>query len=78
MKQIIDGKLYDTETAELIYTYDPPFMISYVRYYRTKNGAYFSHYLDDITLLEESEVKDFIGKSDIGKYIELFGSVDEA
>jgi len=78
MKQIIDGKLYDTETAELIYTYEPPTSPFYVNYYRTKNDAYFTFGIEGITPLEEYDVKESIGKHDIDRYIELFGPVEEA
>lgn len=65
MKRIVDGKLYDTEKAEKLYTYDEGrqeevallFDATYHRLvrhvidvYRTKNGAYFEHDNDSRTI----------------------------
>jgi hypothetical protein len=49
MKKIIDGKRYDTETAECVYRWDNGHYPSDFRYrykflYRTKNGAWFIHH----------------------------------
>jgi hypothetical protein len=48
MKKIIDGKRYDTETAECVYRWDNGFLTRDINYrskalYRTKNGAWFVH-----------------------------------
>lgn len=47
MKKIIDGKIYNTDTAELIgeYSFSNRTDFRYVeeRLYRTKKGAYFLH-----------------------------------
>ena len=48
MKQVLDGKLYDTEDAELIAKHNPvtdrrDFRYLNERLYRTSNGSYFLH-----------------------------------
>lgn len=46
MKQVVNGKVYDTETAELIHEFENPAVRGDFHYleeslYRTANGAYF-------------------------------------
>jgi hypothetical protein len=48
MKKVIDGKVYNTETAEVIYTWDNGYYGSDFKQceetlYRTKKGAFFLH-----------------------------------
>lgn len=77
MQKIIDRKLYDTDTATLIYT---DFKIMKRRdYYRTKKGAFFCHYVSvgDIHLVSEEEMMDILASKDVEKYIEIFGDVTE-
>ena len=73
MKQIIDGLLYDNEKAEFLYDVTP-----FVALYKTKNGRFFTLSLGDIKPVSEDNVRLCLGKHFPGKYIELFGSVDEA
>ena len=75
MKRIVDGKLYNTDTADLIYTdYS-----SKRRYYKTQKGAFFVLYATgEIQPRTEDSMRDFLGSVDIEKYIEVFGEVEEA
>ena len=75
MKKIIDGKMYDTETSEIIYINE----YTNRRMYRTRKGNYFFMYPNgEIVPKTEDEVKIFLGENDTDKYIELFGNVEEA
>lgn len=94
MKKIIDGKLYNTETASRIFgfrrRYKGPeisWMPGYcfadwheISIYKTKKGAYFE--LDEkresITPVTEEQVKDVMREVDVEKFIEIFGEVIEA
>ncbi|MBR2493283.1 MAG: hypothetical protein IKB64_07495 [Paludibacteraceae bacterium] len=77
MKKIIKGVLYDTDKAELLYTY-----VSFRKrklYYRTEKHNYFCVYSNkEIQPMTEDEFKEFIGEVDPYKYIELFGMPEEA
>jgi len=75
MRKIIDGKLYDTDTAELVY-----FDLNTKRgLYRTVNGAFFTLYPNgEITARAEKYAKQYLGERDVDKYIEIFGNVEEA
>lgn len=77
MKQIVDGYLYDTEKATLLYTAS-----SYRRtrkYYVTDKGTYFCFYqnVGEIKTIDESVIKEILAEHDTDKYIELFGAVEE-
>lgn len=77
MQKIIDGKLYDTEKAELICRIKN---IRYVRdYYRTNKGTFFCHYVTvgKMELINENVIKDILAEVDVNKYIDLFGDVAE-
>ena len=77
MRKIIDRKLYDTDTAKLIYT---EFKVMKRRdYYRTHKGAFFCHFVSvgDIQLVSEEEMMDILASKDVEKYIEIFGDVAE-
>lgn len=94
MRAIRDGKLYDTATAEKIFSccckvagkeiaWLPGycFMQTHdIDIYRTKSGAYFEHDVDagDIRPITEYEATDIVRRLDADKYIELFGDVPEA
>lgn len=94
MKAIVDGKLYNTETAERILGFrrryngaDISWMPGYcfanwhdIDLYKTKKGAYFEHDKRDdrITPVTEEEAKIILQKVDTDKYIEIFGEVIEA
>ena len=75
MKKIVDGKLYNTDTAELIY-FDAT---NKRRYYRTQKGAFFVLYqTGEIQPRTENSMRDFLGSVDTERYIEIFGEVEEA
>ena len=94
MRAIRDGKLYDTATAEKIFSccrkvagkeiaWLPGycFMQTHdIDIYRTKSGAYFEHDVDagNIRTITEYEATDIVRRLDADKYIELFGDVPEA
>lgn len=70
MKQIINEVLYDTETSTQIY-FDEE---KQRRWYRTNNGHYFIFFPNgEISVIEEAVAKDFLGKHDPDKYIEIWG-----
>lgn len=78
MKTIIDGKLYDTEKAKLVYGDGAGYGI-----YHTAKGAWFSgEFLTANTRIikpiPESEVKNIIGRNNTELYVELFGEPEEA
>lgn len=75
MKKIVNGLLYDTEKSDIIYVD----MIKNRSIYKTIHGAYFTLYSNgQIIPTTEENVKDFLGKTDIDKYIEFFGVPKEA
>ncbi len=74
MKQIIDNVLYDTETANLIYFDEEKRR----RWFRTNSNRYFIAFANgEIAVIEESVAKDFLGKNDTDKYIEIWGIPQE-
>ena len=74
MKRIIDGFLYDTDTAELLY-YSK---MERTSYYRTPKQRYFVVYSNgEFEVVTEDFIKDILGKYDIDKYIEIFGEPQE-
>ena len=64
MRAIINGLLYDTEKAEIVWKSDS----FYLDLYKTKNNR----------LVDENKIKEFFGIRYPDKYIELFGEVEEA
>ena len=80
MVAIINGKKYNTETAELILTLYGGARQGFRRdYYKTKKGTYFVRYVTvgEIDLVSEETIKDLLAIYDPDKYIELFGDVEE-
>lgn len=74
MKQIIDGFLYDTDTAEQVYIETQ----RNIRYYMTPKRKFFIVYsTGEFKVVEENFIKDLLGKYDIEKYIEVFGEPQE-
>ena len=74
MQRIIDGYLYDTDTATLIYLETT----KNVKYYMTAKRRFFVYYSNnEFQVVDESFMKDFLGKYDIAKYIEIFGEPQE-
>lgn len=94
MRAIKSGKLYDTDTAEKIFSFrrkvaeaEIVFMPGYSYYswhytdiYKTKNGAYFEYdkTAKNITPIAETEAEEIVRNLDADRYIELFGAVPEA
>jgi hypothetical protein len=75
MKRIINGLLYDTEVSELIYTDETTSR----KLYKTSNGNFFTFYpTGEIRAKTEEATKDYLGRYDVEKYIEIFGNVDKA
>ena len=75
MKRIIDNLLYDTDTAELIYTEEGTAR----RLYKTPNGNFFTLYqTGEIRPKSIEDTKEYLGRHSVEKYIELFGEPKEA
>lgn len=75
MKKIVNGKLYNTDTSDLIYMD----AVNKRRYYRTQKGAFFVLYATgEIQPRTDDSMRDFLGSVDIETYIEVFGEVEEA
>ena len=74
MKRIIDGYLYDTDTAELLYR-----DLAKTRfYYMTPNRRFFIVFgTGRIEVTNENVIKDILGTYDIDKYVEIFGEPQE-
>lgn len=75
MKRIIDGILYDTGTAELLY-HDKA---KNTKYYRTPVQHLFFIYYSrgEFSPVDETFMKNFLGEYDIAKYIQIFGEPQE-
>jgi len=75
MKRIVNGLLYDTDKAELIYFDDKK-----DRYlYRAENGHFFTFFrTGQIIPRTENAVRDYLGQRNVKKYIEIFGEVEDA
>lgn len=73
----MDGKIYNTETSEIILIYKIRNVL-----YKTKKGNYFNvQELSDGTIanvVSEDMVKKILLKYDYDKYAELFGPLEEA
>ena len=92
MKYVIDGKLYDTETSDVILIYkirhldvfllNVEFTPCDVYLYKTKKGNYFIlKELPNRTItnvVNEETVKEILLEHDYDKYAELFGPLEEA
>lgn len=75
MQRVIDNLLYDTETATVIYVEEDTKRILY----QTPNNNFFMFYpTGEIVPKTEKSTKDYLGKYDVPKYIELFGEPLEA
>lgn len=75
MKGIIENLLYDTETSTLIYAEED----TKRKLYKTPNSNYFTLYATgEIKPKTLNAVKDYLGRYDVEKYIELFGEPEEA
>ena len=91
MKKIINDKLYDTDKAEVIFSFKRKYKDTYVwskeitfntwepaQYLKTPKGAflYYCENRKELELLEEVEVKRVIQQVDPDRYIELYGAVE--
>lgn len=92
MKKIINNKLYDTDKAEVIFSFkrkykDPCVWSKEItfntwepaQYLKTPKGAflYYCENRKELELLEEVEVKRVIQQVDRDRYMELYGAVEE-
>lgn len=75
MQRVIDGLLFDTETAELLYVEEDKNR----RLYKTPHGHFFTLYpTGEIREKSEQATKEYLGLYDVEKYIEVFGEPKEA
>jgi hypothetical protein len=75
MQRVIDNLLYDTETATVIHIEEDTKRILY----QTPHGNFFMFYpIGEIVPKTEQSTKDYLGKHNVDKYIELFGEPQEA
>lgn len=75
MQRIIDGLLYDTKTATLLFKEEDTKRQLFI----TPNNNYFMLYgTGEIVVKTENNVKDYLGTHSVEKYIELFGAPQEA
>ena len=75
MQRIIDGLLYDTKTATLLFKEED----TKRQLFMTPNNNYFMLYgTGEIVVKTEDSVKDYLGRKDVKKYAELFGKPKEA
>lgn len=75
MQRIVNGLLYDTRTSEIIYTEEDTKRMLY----KTPNGNFFMFYPNgEIVPKTEESTKNYIGKRNVKKYIELFGEIGRA
>lgn len=75
MQRIINGLLYDTKTATVVHIDESNNRILYV----TANNNFFMLFPNgEIVPKTEQSAKDYLGKHDVVKYIELFGEPEEA
>ncbi len=86
MKKVINGKLYNTETATEICTgFFGNFNCNEVTLYKKENGEYFEHHeLNEfghrewIEPVDENEAKRFAEEQmDYDDYVSFFGEVEE-
>lgn len=92
MKKIINGKIYDTEKAEVIFSfrrkYTDPIIWKpgYVhvewesaQYLKTQKGTFlfYCESREDLKVIDEKEVKDVIEKLDPDRFMELYGELEE-
>lgn len=92
MKKIIEGKVYNTEGAEVVFSFRGKYstelslMPGYVQnfweraeYLKTAKGAwlYYCKSQNDLRLTTEEEVKKTIGNLDPDRYMKLFEELEE-
>lgn len=75
MQRVIDGLLYDTNTSTVVHIEED----TKRRLYQTPNSNFFMFYpVGEIIPKTEESVKEYLGKYNVKKYIELFGEPQEA
>lgn len=75
MQRVIDGLLYDTNTSIVVHIEEN----TKRRLYHTLNNNFFMFYpTGEIVPKTKESVKDYLGKYNVSKYIELFGKPEEA
>lgn len=75
MQRVINNLLYDTDTATAIHAEEDTKRILY----QTPNNNFFMLYpTGEIIPKSEESTKDYLGKKNVPKYIELFGEPQEA
>lgn len=92
MKKIIEGEIYDTEKAEVIFSFrrkyqDPiAWKPGYVfntwedaRYLKTQKGTFLFYCKSrkDLKVVKEEEVKNVIERLDPDRFMELYGELEE-
>lgn len=75
MQRVIDNLLYDTDTATVIHIEEDNKRVLY----QAPNKNFFMFYsTGEIVPKSEQSTKDYLGKHNVEKYIELFGQPQEA
>lgn len=79
MKQIFDGKLYDTDKAKYIISVERDNVANNfsIDIFKTKNGRYFGQDRTNGKLIDENSLRDCLGRFQTDLYIQLFGEVEE-
>lgn len=75
MQRVVNNLLYDTQTATMLHFEEDTKRILYV----APHGNYFMFYPNgEIIPKTEQSTKNYLGKYNVEKYIELFGEPQEA
>ena len=75
MQRVINGLLYDTNTAEIVHLEESTKRVLY----KTQNNNFFMFYpTGEIIPKTEQSARDYLGKYNVEKYIKLFGEPQEA
>lgn len=75
MQRIVDGYLYDTDISTIIHLEIDTNRVLYI----TPNKNFFMLYPNgEIVPKNEESTKEYLGKYDVEKYIEIFGKPQEA
>lgn len=84
MRAILDGKLYDTEKADFIFSISVPQNnfcddANEFNVYKTKKGNVFAEHKGAECLISDSMLKTVLSRPDcVDIYIKAFGEVEEA
>lgn len=84
MKAILNGKLYDTEKSDFIFSISITKgafheYVNEFNVYRTKKGNIFAEHKDAECLISDSMLKTVLSRPDcVDIYIKVFGEVEEA